>query len=366
MEKKDMYQNSGVSYQDMDPLKVLAQRLSRQTSRQLVNIGAKVIEESRGESAFVWQEDDGYRAFVVEGLGSKNLIADHMYQVTGKSYYDQIAKDTVAMIVNDLIVVGAQPQVINAYFAAGHSDWFKDKKRTEDLLHGWAASSELAGATWGGGETEVLQDIIMPNAIELSGSCVGKVKTAEPILGQSLQNGDHIVLVESNGIHANGLTLIRKLAQSLPNGYETRLNNQQFFGEEILRPTHIYASIVTTILDQGVVPHYMVNITGHGWRKIMRANQPFRYVLTETPDPMTLFTFLQERLGCSEAEMYATFNMGAGFALIVNPDESEKVVEIITKQDLKAWVAGHVEKGQKSVVIPGRGIEFNQDTLQVR
>src|SRR6185312_3058633 len=115
------------------------------------------IAASRGESAYVWEEKDSYRAIVVEGLGTKNLVADETRKFTNKTHYEAIAQDTVAMIVNDLVVVGADPQVVNAYFAIGNSDWFSDNERATDLVEGWAKACEMSGAVWGGGETPTLK-----------------------------------------------------------------------------------------------------------------------------------------------------------------------------------------------------------------
>ena len=113
------YAESGVDYSAMDPIKVLAQQNAAGTASNLGAFGATEVGASRGESAYVWEEPDAYRSLVIEGLGTKNLVADAMQKVTGKTYYDSIAKDTIAMVVNDLVVVGALPQVVNAYFAIG-------------------------------------------------------------------------------------------------------------------------------------------------------------------------------------------------------------------------------------------------------
>ena len=111
------YASSGVKYNLLDPFKVLAQREAKKTAN------ANEVIASRGESAYVWEEEDAYRAMVVEGLGTKSLVADAVRKVTGKTYYQAIAQDTVAMIVNDLLVVGAKPHEVNAYFAVGRSEW---------------------------------------------------------------------------------------------------------------------------------------------------------------------------------------------------------------------------------------------------
>jgi len=226
------YSSSGVNYEAIDPLKRLAQLRAKKTSFNLRFFGAREIEASRGESAYVWEEKDCLRAFVIEGLGTKNLVADETRKITGKTYYNFLAQDTVAMIINDLVVVGAEPQVVGAYWAVGNSDWFADKKRSKDLVNGWAKACNLAGAVWGGGETPTLKNIIEPGAIDLGGSAIGVIKPKERLtLGDKLTDGDVILLVESSGIHANGLTLARAVASKLKRGYATRLADGKTYGE---------------------------------------------------------------------------------------------------------------------------------------
>src|SRR5579872_3006818 len=156
IDKKLTYKSSGVDYDAMDPLKRLAQIEGRKTIKNILGTGLKEVEESRGESAYIQEFGKSYLAFVEEGLGTKSLVADAMYKITGKTYYDQLAQDTVAMMVNDLITLGAKPTTILAYWAAGSSSWFEDKKRMEDLVIGWRKACDLSGAVWGGGETPTL------------------------------------------------------------------------------------------------------------------------------------------------------------------------------------------------------------------
>ena len=360
------YSKSGVDYSSIDPAKVSAQQAAAKTSKNLGYFGMEEIAASRGESAYVWREQDGYRALVVEGLGTKNLVADSMRNITGKTYYDQIAQDTVAMIVNDLIVVGALPNVINAYFAIGDSEWMNDKQRANDLIKGWAAACELAGATWGGGETPALKGIINPETIDLAGSAIGSVASDKPILGDGLTENDAIILVESSGIHANGLTLARSIAGKLEKGYSTKLRDGRTYGDVLLNPTHIYVPLVRDMIESKIDIHYMVNITGHGWRKIMRANKNITYKINYTPPVPTEFEFIKDKAGIDDTEMYGNFNMGAGFAIFVPQKDVMTVLGSAKKVGLKAWEAGQVEKGPKKVVIEPKNIVFEGDSLGVR
>ena len=362
------YASTGVNYDAMDPLKRLAQLKARATSGNLERFGMKEVEASRGESAYVWEEPDSYRAFVIEGLGAKNRVADETRKLTGKTHYDAIAQDTVAMIVNDLIVVGADPQVVNAYFAVGSSDWFSNEERANDLVEGWAKATSMAGAVWGGGETPTLKGIIEPDTIDLSGSAIGIVKPKERLtLGDKLTPGDAIFLVESSGIHANGLTLARTIASRVPEGYATPLADGKSYGESLLAPTHIYAGLTRDLFEAGIDVHYMVNITGHGWRKLMRANRDLSYVVEQVPQAHPVFGFIQEHSGNDDEEMYGNFNMGAGFAIFL-PDKDVKLAQQIAKErhGWQAEKAGYVEEGPRQVVIRPKNLVYTGETLGVR
>ena len=365
--KSQTYAQSGVDYSAMDPIKVLAQKAAAATAPSLSYFDAEEVERSRGESAYVWKEPDAYRALVVEGLGTKNLVADVVREFSGRTHYDSLAQDTVAMIVNDLIVVGALPQVVNAYFAIGDSNWMLDTERSRDLISGWAHACELSGATWGGGETPTLKGIVDPSTIDLAGSAIGIINPmSRLVLGDTLADGDVIVLVESSGIHANGITFVRSLAQQTPGLYKQVLSDGRSFGEAILTPTHIYVALVREIMQARLDIHYMVNITGHGWRKLMRATNEFTYTIDAMPPPQPEFLVMQELSGASDSEMYGNFNMGAGFALFVPPAEAKQIVRIAASVGLKAIIAGRVESGPKQVIIKPKNITFSAKTLEVR
>lgn len=355
------YKSSGVDYDWIDPFKRLAQKWGRKTS------GKTKSMDSRGESAFVWEEKDCYRALVIEGLGTKNLVADAMKKITGKTYYDGIAQDTVAAIVNDLVSVGATPEVVNAYFAVGDSRWFADQQRSTDLVRGWAKACRLSGAVWGGGETPTLKGIIAPDTIDLAGSAIGIIKPKKRLLSsERIRIDDAIVLVESSGIHSNGLTLARAIADKLPRGYATKLADSSMYGEALLAPTHIYAGLVNALFEEGIALHYLINITGHGWRKLMRSKRNVRYMIESVPKPPLLFDFIAKHANLADTEMYATFNMGAGFAFLVHQDDVAQVIAIAKQLKLRAWRAGYVTEGKRQVVIKPKHIVFSSGTLNIR
>jgi len=271
------------------------------------------------------------------------------------------------MIVNDLIVVGALPQVVNAYFAIGDSDWMRDEQRARDLINGWALACEKSGAVWGGGETPTLKGIVDPSTIDLAGSAIGIINPKERlVLGDKLAPGDVIVLVESSGIHANGITFVRSLAERTPGLYERILSDGRSFGEAILAPTHLYVALVREVMQAQLDVHYMVNITGHGWRKLMRATSELAYVIDDIPPCPPEFLLMQELSGASDTEMYGNFNMGAGFALFAPQAAAEEIVRLATGVGLSAMIAGRVEPGQRQVVIKPKSITFSSQTLEVR
>lgn len=361
------YSKSGVNYTSLDSFKRLSQSQAKNTSFNLEKSDFTEALESRGESAYVWEEEDSYRAFVLEALGTKNLIADKMRKVTGKTYYDFIGQDTVACVINDLIVVGAKPLVLNMFAGVGTSEWFDDEKRSRDLAEGFAKACNLAGTTWGGGETPGLKNVIEENAIVLAGAATGIIKPkSRLVLGDKLKEGDSIILIESNGIHTNGLSLARAIAKDLPQGFATKMSNGNMFGEALLLPSFIYSKLVEDLLEKNINIHYMVHITGHGFRKIMRANKELTYEIENLPPVSELFKFIQEKSGFKDEEMYGTFNMGAGFAIFTPAEFAEKVIEIAKDSGFKAWVAGRVMEGEKQVSIEPLNITYPGRSLKVR
>ena len=185
------YADAGVQYELIDPLKVAAQRAAAATAGHLAAHGFSEVAESRGESAYVVDVGPFYLASIVECLGSKAMVADAMQALSGRSPYAGIAQDTIAMAVNDLITVGATPLVVQAYWAAGGSDWFADADRAQALVTGWKAACDACGVAWGGGETPALAGIVEAGRIDLAAACTGlvnpKQRLTQPGLCQPLQ-----------------------------------------------------------------------------------------------------------------------------------------------------------------------------------
>lgn len=361
------YEQAGVNYDLIDPLKVAAQRAAAATAGHLAGHGFSEVKASRGESAYVVDVGPFYLASIVECLGSKALVADEMKALTGKSYYAGIAQDTIAMAVNDLITVGATPLVVQAYWAAGGSDWFGDAQRAQALVDGWKAACDVCGVAWGGGETPALAGIVESGRIDLAASCTGIVSPKSRLsVGDALAPGDAIVLLASSGIHANGLSLARKLVERLPQGYLTDVAPGLSYGDALLAPTTLYSPVTEALAQAGIAMHYCANITGHGWRKLLRHPSTLSYRIDALPPVPPVLRFIQQHAQQDDREAYSTLNMGAGFALFVAAGDAERAVAIAKAQGVDALVAGRVEAGPKQLLIEPLGIRFGDDDLQLR
>jgi phosphoribosylformylglycinamidine cyclo-ligase len=362
------YAGSGVDYDALDPFKRRAQLAGRSTADAIRRLGVSEVEMSRGESAYLVETPESYLAHVEEGLGTKNLVADAMYRlVPARSYYDHIAQDTVAMIVNDMVTLGALPLAVAMHLGAGSSEWFRDDRRAGDLVDGWRRACQLARCAWGGGETPTLSGVVEAATVVLAGSAIGVIKPKGRLIRANIQHGDAIVMFESSGIHANGLTLARAIADRAPNGYLTPLRDGRPYGEALLDPTHIYVGAIEDCLNRGVDIHYAVNITGHGWRKLMRASDPFAYVVEQIPAPHFVFDFIQSIGAVDDLEAYGNLNMGAGFAIYVPEKDVATVLDVAKAFPFAALRAGHIERSAaKRVVISPKGLEYSADTLGVR
>ena len=369
VERGSAYSSAGVDYEALDAGKRDALTEALATSGLLAGHGGRALDASRGEPAFVFELGGRSFAFVVEGLGTKSIIARQVEEQLGVGVgggFEHVAYDTVAAIVNDLCCVGALPLVVNAYFATGSSEWYARADRHAALLAGWRRACEDAGATWGGGESPSLPDLVHGPEIELAGSSVGAVPEGHaPILGERLGAGDEIVLIDSSGLHANGSSLARMIAGRLERGYRTELPSGRSFGEALLDPTPIYVGLVRALLDAEADVHYLSHITGHGLLKLMRPRRELTYEITELPEVPEVLAFLAEQSQMSAAEAYSTLNMGCGFAVYCVGGAGETVVKIAAGLGLSARVAGVVAEGPRQVLLEPVGVRFASDDMDL-
>src|ERR1700722_20393876 len=253
------YSAAGVDYETLDAGKRLAIAGALSTSALLEGRGGHALDASRGEPAFVFELDGRTLAFVVEGLGTKSVIARQVLEAQGINRFGDVAYDTVAAILNDLCCVGALPLVVNAYFATGASEWYREGERGVALIEGWRRACVDAGCTWGGGESPSLPGLLDEREIELAGAAVGAVAAGRrALLGEELEPGDEIVLVASSGLHANGASLARLLAGRLPDGYATELaGGTTTLGEALLEPSVMYVGLVAALLAEDLPLRYI-------------------------------------------------------------------------------------------------------------
>jgi phosphoribosylformylglycinamidine cyclo-ligase len=360
------YSSAGVDYTALDAGKRTALTEALATSELLAAAGGRAVDKSRGEPAFVFEAGGQTLAFVLEGLGTKSIIARQLAGELGVGGFENVAYDTVAAIVNDLCCVGALPLVVNAYFATGSSDWYRDAERHGALLRGWREGCTDSGATWGGGESPSLPGLVAPTDIELAGSAVGLVPPGHgPILGDDLRAGDEIVFVNSSGLHANGASLARKVATELIDGYDTRLPSGRRFGEALLDRSIIYAALVRRLLATEIGIHYLSHITGHGLLKLMRPRRDVGYEVLQLPEVPEVLGLLVAQAGMSPAAAYSTFNMGCGYAVYCEGGAGEEVVGLCSELGLGAHVAGRVTEGPRRVVLAEIDVVFESGDLDL-
>ncbi|MDA8292578.1 MAG: AIR synthase-related protein [Actinomycetota bacterium] len=360
------YERAGVDYATLDAAKRRALASALATTPFAAARGARLEDSSRGEPAVVVEVAGVTLGFVLECLGTKSTIAREYEALTGADRFEAIGYDTVAAVVNDCCCVGALPFVVNAYFATGSAAWYEGT-RHESLVAGFRRGCEDSGAAWGGGESPTLAGLVAADAIDLAGSAVGIVpEGTAPLLGAALAPGDEIVLVASSGLHANGASLARAVATGLPDGLLTPLPSGRLLGEALLDASVVYVALVEGALRAGIGLHYVSHVTGHGMRKLMRAERELTYRVTRLPPVPEVLAFLASRAGLSPRESYGTVNMGAGLACFVAPGAGEPLVKVAEALGYSAAVSGVVEEGPRRVVLEPVGVEYGSSELDLR
>jgi phosphoribosylformylglycinamidine cyclo-ligase len=347
-----------VDYSTLDPFKERIIETLGPTWANIQRLGVRVIPESLGQPAVLldFVDYDFILALKSDCVGSKGLIADKM--VAGgwagdvASLYSGLGIDVIAANVNDLVCMGAAPVALSDEIGSGCSEWFADEARVAGLLEGFRQGCDEAGITVPCGETPTLPDIVNPQTAYITGSMIGIIRPKERAFwGQRLQAGDMIFGLASSGIHCNGLTLARRIAERLPQGYATPFGESWTLGQELLTPTQIYVNPVMGMLEAGVDLHYLSNITGSGLRKVMRCRFPFTYVVESLPKPEPIFRFLQEQGEVSDYEAYQTWNMGVGFCVYAPEGEAQAIEKTCAEHGIAVTRLGHIEEGDKQVVI---------------
>lgn len=361
------YQASGVDYSILDNVKREAMARAAATRHLLEQHGGREVAESRGATAYVFELGEQTLAIVIEGLGTKGLIAEEWLKRTGESRFRDVAIDAVAAIANDVISVGANPVVICAYFATGSAEWYKDERRASDLLAGWQDACEACGATWGGGESPALPGLVHADQVELAGSAIGIVpKGRRPVFGDKTAPGDRIVLIRSSGLQTNGASLARRIASRLPEGLLAPLPSGRRFGDALLDPSVLYPRFVRALLASPIEPSFLNPITGHGLMKLMRSGLDVHYVIESVPPVPEVLQFMADQSGMDQASAYATLNMGIGYVAIVRERDANETIRIAAAEGYQAIDAGYVEQGARCLSVPALGIEYSTEDFSMK
>lgn len=290
-------------------------------------------------------------ALTTDGVGSKVLIAESVER------YDTLGIDCVAMNVNDLLCVGATPLTMLDYIAVENAD----PEVFAQIGRGLAEGAKLAGVSIVGGETAQLPGLLRGSApgrgLDLAGMALGIVPDGALVDGSAVEPGDTLIGLASNGVHANGLSLIRRvLLPKLDLGSHLEELGTSL-GEELLRPTRIYVPEVRAVRDAGVSPRAIAHITGDGLLNLRRIEAAVGYELQDLPEPPAIFS-LVERLGEVErGEMRTVFNMGIGMALTVSDADRERTLAAIRATGTHAWPIGRaVADPERRIRIPSEGL----------
>jgi phosphoribosylformylglycinamidine cyclo-ligase len=361
------YEAAGVDYGVLDAGKRRALEAALGTSAFPFRRGAQVLDASRGEPAVLLSVGGVTIAAVLECLGTKSSIAAEYLAQSGVDRFEAVGYDTVAAAVNDLVCVGGLPVLVNAYFATGAASWYEGSAHAS-LVRGWRRACQDAGAAWGGGESPTLSGIVAPDQIDLAASAIGIVPEGGGArwLGSELAPGDEIVLVASTGLHANGASLARRLAGDLPGGLREQLPSGRELGDALLDESALYVALVERLLAAAAPVTYVSHITGHGLRKLMRADRELTYRVDALPEVPAVLRFLADGAGLDAHEAYGTLNMGTGLAVFCRPGAGAAVVADAAELGYDALVGGSVEVGPRRVLLEPVGVEFEADDLRLR
>ncbi len=283
-----------------------------------------------------------------DGVGSKILLARE------SGHFDTVGIDLVAMSVNDMLTVGAEPLFFLDYVAVNHLDpaW------VANIVEGIAAGCSEAGCALLGGETAEMPDLYAANDFDLAGFGVGVVERTRIVDGSAVEPGDVVIGLPSSGVHSNGYSLARRLVfKEAKLKYDSVVSEVGCpIGDELLKPTRIYVKPVLSLLRKYRVKHVvraMAHITGGGLPgNLVRVLPDNCMAVLETKKwhVPAIFKYLQS-IGVARNEMFDVFNMGIGYCLVVRPTFADSVVGHFRRQRLDAVVIGKIKRGQRRVEI---------------
>ncbi|HHW57426.1 MAG TPA: phosphoribosylformylglycinamidine cyclo-ligase [Clostridia bacterium] len=279
-----------------------------------------------------------------DGVGTKLKIAFMMDK------HDTVGIDLVAMCVNDIIVTGAKPLFFLDYFATGKLE----SDKAAQVIKGIAEGCKMAGCALIGGETAELPGFYKEGEYDLAGFCVGIAEKEELIDTRAIKEGDTIIGLSSSGIHSNGYSLVRKVFFEKYNfSVGTFVPDLGMnLGEALLTPTKIYVKSIEAL--KGLKIKGMAHITGGGFidniPRILRGGISAKINKGSWEIPV-IFNTIQKLGDIEEKEMYRTFNMGIGMAVIIDPKDVEEALEILKQVGEKAYVIGEIVNGEGGVIL---------------
>jgi phosphoribosylformylglycinamidine cyclo-ligase len=268
-----------------------------------------------------------------DGVGTKLLVAN----LAGK--HDTVGIDLVAMNVNDVLCTGARPLFFLDYIATGKLN----PKIMKDVMKGIVAGCRLAGCALIGGETAEMPDMYRGEDYDLAGFTVGVVEAGSLIDGSGIKCGDVLIGLPSSGLHSNGYSLARKALST---------KEQKLYAQILLKPTCIYVKPVLDLISKIKVKG-MAHMTGGAWyeklTKILPRGLCFEVKKNSWPVPR-IFELIQDKGRIPEHEMYRTFNMGIGFALVVVPEKVDEIHALLRSHKVDSFLIGEVIEDPKHKV----------------
>ncbi|HXV06023.1 MAG TPA: phosphoribosylformylglycinamidine cyclo-ligase [Solirubrobacterales bacterium] len=272
-------------------------------------------------------------AFSTDGVGTKVLIAERLGR------FDTLGIDCVAMNVNDVICVGAEPLAMLDTIAIDRAD----PELCEQIGVGLARGAELAGIEIAGGEIAQLGDLV--RGFDLFGSCIGTVALDAIVDGSAVKPGDPVIGLPSSGVHSNGYTLARSALNGLPLDEDPEGRLGRALGEELLEPTEIYVKPVLELLRSEVEVRGLAHITSGGLGNLLRLAAEVGYEIDEPLPVPPIFELIRERGGVSDEEMHEVFNMGCGFCAVVAPADEAAALGLLRRHYPGAKRVGRATEG---------------------
>jgi phosphoribosylformylglycinamidine cyclo-ligase len=329
---EDAYARAGVSQGDAD---LAVSRLVAALATANTGRPSRQVDLSGHYAAVMKLDETTGIALSTDGVGTKLLVAEQLGR------YDTVGIDCIAMNVNDIICVGAEPIAMLDYLAVEHAD----PDQCEQIGIGLARGAELAGIEIPGGELAQIGDLV--KGFDIAGACFGTVALDSIIDGSAVSPGDVIIGLPSSGIHSNGYTLARAALDGISMDDEVL---GRPLGDILIEPTEIYVKAVMALIDSPVSVHGLAHITSGGLDNLLRLKADVSYEVTEPLPPQPVFDLIARRGEVPEDEMYEVFNMGCGFCCVVPAKDEVAALGLLRGHYPSAARIGTVAPGPKAVV----------------